>query len=61
MLIANLIKDLDFHYVFLIFLTSLTSSWVVPLKDKKGVTIVRTFQKVLDKLAHKPNKIWVEK
>ena len=36
-------------------------TWAVPLKDKKGVTIVRAFQKVLDKLEHKPNKIWVEK
>ena len=35
--------------------------WVVPLKDKKGVTIVSAFQKVLDKSERKPNKIWVGK
>ena len=35
-------------------------AWVVPLKDKKGTTIANTFQKVLDKSDHKPNKIWVD-
>ena len=40
--------------------------WVVPLKDKKGVTIVNAFQKFLDNsielhLKRKPNKIWVDK
>ena len=35
--------------------------WVVPSKDKKGVTIVSAFQKVLDKSERKPNKIWVGK
>ena len=33
----------------------------IPLKDKKGNTITNTFQKVLDKSNHKPNKIWVDK
>ena len=32
-------------------------AWVVPLKDKKGVSIVNAFQKVLDQSDHKPNKI----
>ena len=36
-------------------------AWVVPLKDKKGVSIVGAFQKILDKSARKPNKIWVDK
>ena len=35
-------------------------SWVVPLKDKRGVTIVNAFQKVLDSSNRKPNKIWVD-
>ena len=34
--------------------------WVVPLQDKKGVTIVNTFQKILDSSKRKPNKIWVD-
>ena len=33
---------------------------VVPLKDKKGITIVNAFQKILDNLTGKPNKIWVD-
>ena len=37
------------------------NAWVVPLKDKKGVSIVNVFQKILDKLTKKPNKIWVDK
>ena len=35
--------------------------WVVPLKDKKGVSIVNAFQKILDDSYRKPNKIWVDK
>ena len=35
--------------------------WIVPLKDKKGVSIVNAFQKILDDLTRKPNKIWVDK
>ena len=36
-------------------------AWVVPLKDKKGVSIVNAFQKILDKSGRKPNKILVDK
>ena len=32
-------------------------AWIVPLKDKKGVSSVDAFQKILDKSGHKPNKI----
>ena len=45
-------------------------AWVVPLKDKKGVTIVNAIQKILDDslelysmeshLKRKPNKIWAD-
>ena len=43
-------------------------AWVVPLKDKKGVSIVNAFQKILDdsnrskakSKGWKPNKIWVD-
>ena len=38
-----------------------TYAWVVPLKNKKGVRIVDAFQKLLDKSARKPNKIWIDK
>ena len=36
-------------------------AWVVPLKDKKGVTIVNAFQSILKTFNKKPNKIWVDK
>ena len=31
--------------------------WVVPLKDKRGINIVNTFQKKFDSSNRKPNKI----
>ena len=34
-------------------------AWVVPLKDKKGTTIVNAFQKI-PKQSKKPNKIWTD-
>ena len=36
-------------------------AWVVPLKDKKGVSIVNAFQGIFKKSNRKPNKIWVDK
>ena len=33
--------------------------WVVSLKDKRGITIVNAFQKIISK-GRKPNKIWVD-
>ena len=35
-------------------------AWVVPLKDKNGVSIVNAFQSILDSSKRKPNKIWVD-
>ena len=34
---------------------------MVPLKEKRGISIVNAFQKILDKSGRKPNKIWVDK
>ena len=34
-------------------------AWVSPLKDKKGITIVNAFHKIISK-GRKPNKIWVD-
>ena len=36
-------------------------AWVIPLKDKKCITITNAFQKILNKLNRKPNKVWVDK
>ena len=35
-------------------------AWVVSLKDKKEVSIVNAFQKILDSSKRKTNKIWVD-
>ena len=42
-------------------------AWIVPLKDKKGTSIVNAFQKIISKGSQaeskgrrKPNKIWVD-
>ena len=36
-------------------------AWVVPLKDKKVISIVKAFQSILKQSNRKPNKIWVDK
>ena len=35
-------------------------AWVVPLKDKRGISIVNSFQKNLDSSKRKSYKIWVD-
>ena len=34
-------------------------AWVIPIKDKKGTSIVNAFKKIISK-GRKPNKIWVD-
>ena len=34
-------------------------AWVIPVKDKKGTSIVNAFQKIISK-GRKPNKTWVD-
>ena len=36
-------------------------AWVIPLKDKKGISIVNGFQKIINNSKRKPNKMWVGK
>ena len=35
-------------------------AFVVPLKDKKGTTIINAFQNILEKSKRKPNKILID-
>ena len=35
------------------------SAWVIPIKDKKGASIVNAFKKIISE-GRKPNKIWVD-
>ena len=37
----------------------LVNAWVVPIKDKKGVSLVNAFKKIISE-ERKPNKIWVD-
>ena len=40
-------------------LTCLVNAWIIPIKDKKGTSIVNTFQKIISEKKN-PNKIWVD-
>ena len=35
-------------------------AFVIPLKDKKGISIVKAFNKIIKQSNRKPNKIWVD-
>ena len=47
-------------YVFCAIVLFSKHAWVVPLKDKRGISIVNAFQKILDSSSRKANKIWVD-
>ena len=55
----------EFYKGFIFLLCVIDSfskySQIVPLKDKKCVSIVDAFQKKLDKSGRQPTKIWVDK
>ena len=40
-------------------LTCLVNAWIIPIKDKKGTSIVNAFQKIISEKRN-PNKIWVD-
>ena len=41
--------------------SSIKYEWVIPLKNKTGITITNTFLKMSKESYRKPNKIWVDK
>ena len=53
--------NIEFRFILCVIDLFSKYAWVVPLKDKKGVTIVNAFQSILDNSNRKANKIWVEK
>ena len=59
----QLISKFNKGFRFLLLVIDIFSkyAWVVPLKDKKGISIVNAFQKILKESDRKPNKIWVDK
>ena len=48
---------------FLLFVIDTFSkyAWVIPLKDKKSITVTKTFQGISNKSNRKQNKTWVDK
>ena len=59
----QLIRKFSKGFSFLLCVIDIFSkyAWVVPLEDKKGVSIVDAFQNILDDSNRKPNKMWVDK
>ena len=59
----QLIRKLNKGFRLLLCVIDIFSkhAWVIPLKDKKGITITNAFQKILKESNRKPNKIWVDK
>ena len=59
----QLISKFNKRFRFLLCVIDIFSkyAWVVPLKDKKGVSIADAFQKILNNSNRKPNKTWVDK
>ena len=59
----QLISKFNKGFRFLLCVIDIFSkyAWVIPLKDKKGISIVNAFQKILKESDRKPNKIWVDK
>ena len=55
----QLIRKFNKGFIFLSSVIDIVSkyAWVVPLKDKKSVSIVNASQKILDDSNRKPNKI----
>ena len=53
--------DKGFRFLLCVIDIFSKSAWVIPLKDKKGVSTVNAFQKILKESNRRPNKIWVDK
>ena len=48
---------------FLLYVIDIFSkyAWIVPLKDKKGASIIAAFQSIFKQSNRKPNKTWIDK
>ena len=59
----QLISNFNKEFRFLLCVIHIFSkyAWVIPLKDKKGVTITNIFQKMLKESNRKPNEMSVDK
>ena len=50
-----------FTFLLCVIDTSSKYAWVIPLKYKKGISILNVFQKILEESDRKTNKIWLDK
>ena len=59
----QLLSKFNTGFRFLLCVIAIFSkyAWVIPLKDKKGISIVNVFKQILKGSNRKPNKIWVDK
>ena len=59
----QLISQFNKGFTFLLCVIDIYSkyAWVIPLKEKKDITITNTFQENVKRSYRKPNKIWVDK
>ena len=58
-LISKYIKEVRFFLCFIDIFSKY--AWIIPLKDKNGVSNIGAFQSILKQSNRKPNKIWVDK
>ena len=59
----NFISKINTRIYFLLCVTDIYSkyAWVIPLKDKKEITIANAFQSFLKESKRKSSKLWVDK
>ena len=53
-------KNKGIKYLFCVIDLYSKYAFVIPLKDKKGISIVNAFDKIIKQSNRKPNKIWVD-
>ena len=53
-------KNKDIKYLLCAMDLYSKCAFVIPLKDKKGISIVNAFNKIIKQSNRKPNKIWVD-
>ena len=59
----QLLSRYNREYRFLLCVIDIYSknAWVIPLKDKKGISIVNAFQKIIVDSRRRPNRRWIDK
>ena len=59
----QLISKFNKGFRFLLSVIDILSkyAWVIPLKDRKGISIANAFQKIIKESDRRSNKIWVDK